>query len=275
MSTISQEDLFEKLDKRLLDIYGEGELRSMCRIIHEDLIAKPNFDLEALPEIIQRINAEEPIQYIIGEADFYSLKFKVDPSVLIPRQETEELVALFRSKEKKGAKLDVLDIGTGSGCIPITLKYSHPRINFTAIDISEDALSIAQFNAHRHQMKIDFQKLDFADSEAKATMPSFDVVISNPPYIGIDESEKLSNNVIKYEPHVALFSPKPDPNFFYKAIYDFCNQHLNAGGRVYLELNEFNAAEVLSIFKTDLYEEAEIVKDIHQKERMLFAKKKG
>jgi len=251
MAGISQEELYDLLDKRLLEVYGDGELRSICRIIHEDLIGKSDFDQSRLSSIVERMNAEEPIQYIIGEADFYSLKFKVDESVLIPRQETEELVALFRDKEKKGAKLDVLDIGTGSGCIPITLKYSHPRTQMTAIDLSAEALQIANFNAQRHQTKVDFQQVDFCD-----------------------KSEKLLKNVLQYEPHLALFSPNEDANHFYRLIKEFCETHLNPGGRVYLELNEFNASEVLEIFNDASFAEAEIVKDIHQKDRMLYAKKR-
>ena len=274
MSGISQEELYDLLDKRLLEVYGDGELRSICRIIHEDLIGKSDFDQSRLSSIIERMNAEEPIQYIIGEADFYSLKFKVDESVLIPRQETEELVALFRDKEKKGAKLDVLDIGTGSGCIPITLKYSHPRTQMTAIDLSAEALQIANFNAQRHQTKVDFQQVDFCDIEAWKKLPSFDVIVSNPPYIGKEESEKLLKNVLQYEPHLALFSPNEDANHFYRLIKEFCKTHLNPGGRVYLELNEFNASEVLEIFNDASFAEAEIVKDIHRKDRMLFAKKR-
>jgi len=273
MARISQEALYDLLDKRLLEVYGDGELRSMCRIIHEDLIGKSDFDQSQLPSIVDRINAEEPIQYIIGEADFYSLKFKVNESVLIPRQETEELVALFRDKEKKGAKFEVLDIGTGSGCIPITLKYNHPRAQMTAIDKSAEALKIAKFNAHRHQIKVDFQQADFCDMEAWKKLLSFDVLVSNPPYIGKEESGKLLKNVLQYEPHIALFSPNEDANYFYRLIKEFCKSHLNPGGRVYLELNEFNASEVLEIFSNELFAEAYIVKDIHQKDRMLYARK--
>lgn len=270
---ITPEGIFNRLDKSLLYIYGEGELRSICEILHEDLVGKADFDISLLPKIIDRLNAEEPVQYIIGEADFYSLKFKVDASVLIPRQETEELVALFRSMEKKGRKLKVLDIGTGSGCIPVTINYSHPRANFTAIDVSEEALSIARYNADRHQRKIEFHKIDFCNTQDWGKLGNFDVLISNPPYIGKSESSKLANNVIQYEPHIALFSPNQDPNFFYRLIKQFSETKLAPSGRVYLELNEFNAQEVLEIFSTGEYQEVKIVKDIHQKDRILFAQK--
>lgn len=273
MSKITQEELYARLDKKLLSIYGEGELRSMCSIIHEDLISKSDFDEKELDRIISRMNAEEPIQYIIGEADFYSLKFKVSNAVLIPRQETEELVALFRASEKKGAKIKVLDIGTGSGIIPITLKYSHPRTIFTAVDVSSEALEIASFNAQRHQMNVEFKQVDFCNPKEWTSLGDFDVVISNPPYIGKEELEKLSNNVLQYEPHLALFSPTEDANYFYKLIYDFCIKHLNPGGRVYLELNEYNADQVLSMWKKESNFNAKLVKDIHQKDRMLFATK--
>lgn len=270
---MTPEELFQSLDKKLLAVYGEGELRSICRILYEDLVGKEDFDMGELPQILKRLENQEPVQYIIGEAEFYSLKFKVNNAVLIPRQETEELVALFREKERKGAKLAVLDIGTGTACIPITLRYSHPRAQFTAIDVSEEALAVARFNNERHQTKVDLAQLDFCDTSQWSSLLSYDVIISNPPYIGKEEASNLLQNVIKYEPHLALFSPTTDANFFYKLIYDFSKQHLNLGGRIYLELNEYNAQSVMDIFSAGGFASVEIVKDIHQKDRMLFAQK--
>lgn len=270
---MTAEEIFQRLDKKLLEVYGEGELRSICRILYEDVVSKSDFDIEKLPAIIQRLEAKEPVQYIIGEADFYSLKFKVNDSVLIPRQETEELVALFRDRESKGKSLTILEVGTGSGCIPITIKYSHPRAKFTCLDLSEGAIEVAEFNARRHQMKMEFKQFDFCNVELWANLPTYDIIISNPPYIGIDEAENLMENVIKYEPHMALFSPTKDPNYFYKAIFEFSKTHLNPGGRIYLELNEYNALAVKEIFEKEKFEVLEIVKDLHQKDRMLFVKK--
>ena len=143
---MTQEELFQDFSTTLLPIYGDGELRSICRILFEDLVGKSGFDTNQLPELKTRLAKQEPVQYILGEADFYSLKYKVSPAVLIPRQETEELVALFRHHHKKSSTASILDIGTGSACIPVTIKYSHPRTKFTAIDVSSEALEIAQYN---------------------------------------------------------------------------------------------------------------------------------
>jgi release factor glutamine methyltransferase len=229
--------------------------------------------MQTLPGLKARLAKQEPIQYILGEADFYSLKFKVSPAVLIPRQETEELVALFREHHKKSSTASILDIGTGSACIPVTIKYSHPRTKFTAIDVSPDALDIAQYNRDRHQQKIDLKQIDFCDPAQRSNLGNFDIIISNPPYIGIEEAEKLEQNVIAYEPHVALFSPNKDANFFYRLIYAFSKSHLIPKGNVYLELNEFNAQEVKEIFEQGDFDIVKIVKDIHQKDRILFAVK--
>ncbi len=271
---LTQEELFQDFSTVLLPIYGDGELRSICRILYEDLVGKPDFDMHTLPGLKGRLAKQEPIQYILGEADFYSLKFKVSPAVLIPRQETEELVALFRAHHKKSSTATILDIGTGSACIPVTIKYSHPRTKFTAIDVSEEALKIAQYNIDRHQQKIDLRQLDFCDSVQRSNLDSYDIIISNPPYIGKEEAEKLEQNVIAYEPHVALFSPHKDANYFYRLIYAFSHTHLKPQGNVYLELNEFNAQEVKDIFEQGGFSEVKIVKDIHQKDRILFAVKK-
>lgn len=268
---MTQEELFQYFKEELLQTYGEGELRSICRILYEDMISKYEVDELALSGILIRLDAEEPVQYIVGEAEFFGLKYKVDSEVLIPRQETEELVALFRQREKKSAALSVLEIGTGTACIPITIKYSHPRTTFTALDISEEALVIAQENAARHQKEIKFLQLDFCDQRTWESLSNFDVIISNPPYIGFEEEEDLDDNVVKYEPHIALFSPTEDPNYFYRSIYEFCKLKLNAGGRVYLELNEYNTEEIKEIFEGEYFSKVEIVKDIHQKDRMLFA----
>lgn len=270
---MTQEELFQQFSTTLLSIYGDGELRSICRILFEDLVGKPDFDQTTLPNLKTRLEQQEPVQYILGEADFYSLKFKVSPAVLIPRQETEELVALFRQKEKKASTAKILDIGTGSACIPITIKYSHPRTKFTAIDLSQKALEIAQYNAKRHQQKINFLALDFCNQKQWSNLDVYDVIISNPPYIGQEEAEKLEQNVIAYEPHLALFSPVKDANYFYRLIYDFSINHLHADGRVYMELNEYNAQEVKEIFEQGDFKTVEILKDIHQKERILFAKR--
>ncbi len=270
---LTQEELFLKFSDTLLPIYGDGELRSICRILFEDLVVKPDFEMSQLPIIKARLKNQEPVQYILGEADFYSLKFKVSPAVLIPRQETEELIAFFRQKEKKSSDAQILEIGTGSACIPITIKYSHPRAKITAIDVSKEALEIAQFNADRHQQKIKLREFDFCDQSVWPILDVFDVIISNPPYIGQEESEKLEQNVIAYEPHIALFSPVKDANYFYRLIYKFSKAQLNPGGRVYLELNEYNALEVKAIFEQENFSEVDIVKDIHGKDRMLFARK--
>jgi len=217
---------------------------------------------ELLDTYLQRLLQYEPVQYILGYAEFYGLKFKVSPAVLIPRPETEELVELTLS-EIKNPKSKILDIGTGSGCIPIALKKNLPNAALTSIDISSEALCIAKENAAINNTDVTFIQLDILTDVPDG---KFDIIVSNPPYIGYDEKEKMNDNVLIYEPHLALFSG--DPLIFYKRIAETAPHLLNPLGRIYLEVSEYRAKEVAEIFAKMGWMK-QIKKDMSGKERIV------
>jgi release factor glutamine methyltransferase len=217
---------------------------------------------EVLNEYLQRLLKHEPVQYILGYAEFYGLKFKVSPAVLIPRPETEELVAWVLS-DIKTPTAKILDIGTGSGCIPVSLKVNMPGAIIDALDISTDALIIARENAVSNGVNVGFMQLDILK---EVPAQQYDILISNPPYIGYDEKEKMNSNVLNYEPHLALFSG--DPLLFYKRIAEIAPALLKPKGTIYLEISEYRASEVANIFEVKGYK-AFIKKDMSGKERMV------
>jgi release factor glutamine methyltransferase len=218
---------------------------------------------KALSQLLQH----KPIQYVLGEAWFYKMQFKVNKQVLIPRPETEELVQLAVDSCQL-TDVSILDIGTGSGCIAIALKKNIPAANITAIDISTPALNIAKENAATHNADINFIKLDFLDESKWEKLPSFDIIVSNPPYIPIAEKNKLDKNVTEYEPGTALFVPDESPLLFYEKIARFGKTHLNKNGKIYVEIHEDFGAATAELFRRS-YSQVEIKKDIFGKERML------
>jgi release factor glutamine methyltransferase len=219
---------------------------------------------EVLNDYLRRLLKYEPVQYILGYAEFYGLKFKVSPAVLIPRPETEELVELVISKVKN-LKPKILDIGTGSGCIPITLKKNILQADVTSVDISEDALQIARENAKSNEVDVTFIQMDILN---EIPAQKYDIIVSNPPYIGYDEKEKMNDNVLIHEPHLALFSD--DPLVFYKRIAEIAPLILNPDGKIYLEVSEFRAKDVVSIF-FGIGMKAQIIKDMSGKDRIVSA----
>jgi release factor glutamine methyltransferase len=220
---------------------------------------------KALSQLLQH----KPIQYVLGEAWFYKMPFKVNKQVLIPRPETEELVDLvINNCQLKNVNCQLLDIGTGSGCIAISLKKNTPAANITAIDISTPALNIAKENAATHGTDINFIKLDFLDESKWKKLPSFDIIVSNPPYIPVAEKSKLDKNVTEYEPGTALFVPDESPLLFYEKIARFGKTHLNKNGKIYVEIHEDFGTATAELF-SKLYKKVIIQKDIFGKERML------
>jgi release factor glutamine methyltransferase len=216
---------------------------------------------ELLGQYLQRLLKYEPVQYILGYSEFYGLKFKVSPGVLIPRPETEELIELM-IEETNDPKIKILDIGTGSGCIPISLKKNIPQAAITSIDISQDALNIAVENAASNEVDINFMQMDILND---SPTQKFDIIVSNPPYIGYDEKEKMNDNVLIYEPHLALFSE--DPLLFYKRIAQLMPTMLNTNGKVYLEVSEFRAKEITDIFSA--IGKVNVIKDMSGKDRIV------
>jgi release factor glutamine methyltransferase len=259
-------------------VYDSREAENIFRIIHEDIFQNvPDISDEAslhLNNIIERLKASEPIQYILGEADFFGLKFKVTPAVLIPRPETEELVNAVIQETKKSdishQPSTILDIGTGSGCIPVTLKKNLPESVITAIDVSEDALTVAKENAERNNVAVNFKVIDFLNENNWNDLGMYNVIVSNPPYITEAEFKSLDKCVVAYEPQTALIAPHADPFIFYRKIAAFAQTHVYPKGTVFLELNAVHATEIEIIFSQLGYKTI-LLKDLQGKNRMLKA----
>jgi len=266
---------------QLRHIYVENEASNITKMVFEslanisrsDVLRNPEMEIEtntfsSLNQALDQLLNHQPIQYVLGEAWFYHLNFKVSDAVLIPRPETEELVDLVIQHINSSHQKTVLDIGTGSGCIPISIKKNIPEISITAVDVSKEALNIATTNANFHQTIIEFKQVDFLNEIEREKLGMFDIIISNPPYIPNVEIQSMDKHVTEYEPHLALFVPDEDPLIFYKAILSFAQNHLNEKGNVFLETHENFAAEVCALFK-DTGFEAKVKKDLFEKPRMV------
>ena len=245
---------FAKLNSAAIVINGKEEINDEAFIL--------------LQEALLKLKNHIPVQYITGKAWFYNLNFVVNNAVLIPRSETEELVLeainfLRNTKDKR-----VLDIGTGSGCIPISIKKNVTNADVTSIDVSKSALEVAKRNAALNSVKIDFLELNFLDENNYADLPSYNLIISNPPYIPEKEKDILDKNVTAYEPHLALFVPDNDHLIFYRKIVIFAKNHLQINGRILLEIHEDFADETAALFLAEKYI-VEIKKDMQGKERMI------
>jgi release factor glutamine methyltransferase len=218
-----------------------------------------------------RLLAGEPLQYVTGVQWFFGQPFHVSKDVLIPRPETEELLEWIISDHKSRAVASILDIGTGSGCIPITLKLHFPDANTTAIDISEEALAVARRNAESLAASVNFSHINFLDQESWATLGTYDIIVSNPPYIPVTDKETLARNVRDYEPGAALFVPSDDALLFYRHIAEFGQTHLSDSGAIYCELNAEKGDSTKDLFLKYGYRNVEVRKDMHGNDRMLKA----
>ena len=272
----------------LVSIYEFGEAANITDWVFESItgwnrfkrtmykeVELPIEQVQQLDKYLRELLKHKPVQYILNEAWFYKMKFYVNESVLIPRPETEELVEWiiddFSGRHRiQSNNFKTLDIGTGSGCISISLKKELKDIENDAIDISENALEIAKKNAAQLNAKINFFKLDFLSESLWNSLEMYDVIISNPPYIPALEKEKLAKNVTEFEPEIALFVPGNDPFIFYEKIAKFAQSHLNANGNVYVEIHENYSGEVQQIFDSHNFK-TEIRKDIYGKDRMIKA----
>jgi release factor glutamine methyltransferase len=223
-------------------------------------------------ELLPRLLQQEPIQYVLNEAWFCGLKFYVDKNVLIPRPETEELVEWIISNCKFPLDtLGILDIGSGSGCIPIALKRRLRKADVCSCDISEAALAVAQRNALTLGTNVTFLYRNFLDPQQWDALPSADIIVSNPPYVPEKDKATMQPNVLRYEPHTALFVPDNDALIFYRAIASFGKTKLNSGGSIYMEIHESLGNEVRELFTKEGYT-TEIKKDMQGKERMIMAR---
>lgn len=268
----------QRLFKNLITIYPESEALSIASIVLEDSFGIKNIsvdkelttaEVEQLDQIIERLLSKEPVQYVMGMTYFYGYPFTVNPSVLIPRPETEELIYWILSDRKGQKNLSIIDIGTGSGCIPITIKLKQNTWNVNAIDVSETALATARKNAKNLKADIKFQQLNFLNQDEVNTLPKYDIIVSNPPYIPHEERHLMPDHVLDHEPELALFVENDDALIFYRQLAQFAQNHLNPDGALYVETNEYNAKEVKALFEEYGLENVEIQEDMQGKERMV------
>ena len=268
-------ELKEFYDSHEASVISSMIFESIAQINKSALITHPHQIVEKemlnkLNEALAQLKLQVPVQYITGQAWFYNLQFKVSPAVLVPRPETEELVKMGIEFIKTHHKKTVLDIGTGSGCIAVSIKKNLPEISMYAIELSEDALTIAKENGVAHLTEINWQQMNFLDEEQWKLLPMFDVIVSNPPYIPLKEKDTLDKNVTAHEPYLALFVPDIQPLIFYEKIAAFGKEHLAIGGSIFMETHESYANEVAALFNENGYE-AIIQKDFYEKERMVTA----
>jgi release factor glutamine methyltransferase len=259
----------------LLPAFGEQEAKAMARLLLFDMGQHPLHpeQMARLQTQLEQLLEGRPIQYVLGHTVFYGYQFRTDQRALIPRPETEELVRVaLEFFPDQRLPLSVLDIGTGSACIPITLKLKRPHWNLTSVDLSHDALALAAENAALHQVDIQFNNVDILDPLSSAKLGQYDLIIANPPYIPEREKKLMSSSVLNYEPSLALFVPDEDPLIFYRAIADFALNHSSGGTGILLELNEFLAEETSQLFADKCGENPEIHLDMQQKPRILWVR---
>jgi release factor glutamine methyltransferase len=269
--------------RELKKIYAEGEAAAICNLVFEQvakadrklLLTHPGRMLEDvtlnhLHSALEKLKAGIPVQYVLGETIFFNLIFKVNPAVLIPRPETEELVNEALQFIRIHNKQTIIDIGTGSGCIPISIKRNEPGVKVSAVEFSEPALALAKENGAINGTEITWILMDFLNEKNWTTLPLYDVIISNPPYIPLSEKEVLDKNVTQHEPALALFVPDDDPLLFYREIAAFGKHHLGAGGKIFMEVHESYAPGVAELFIHEAYE-ATIIKDFFEKDRIVTA----
>ena len=273
----------QHFQSELLGLYPETEIRSFWLIIVEkltgfsrtEIIVNKNtlFSKEQHQEIesfIEKLQKFVPIQYILGETEFYGLPFNVNDSVLIPRPETEELVDWIRNENDRNANLQILDIGTGSGCIAISLKHEFPNSTVDGFDISEEALITARSNAERNKLAVNFSRVDILNAPDFDT--KWDIIVSNPPYVLEKEKADMLPNVLNNEPHVALFVPDNDPLLFYRKIAQLAQTHLKPNGKLYFEINRSAGKATVYLLEGIGFTDVELRKDISGNERMIRGK---
>ena len=273
-------------------IYGKHEVDSFFYLCTEHYLSIPRIQLTLEPglaitksetdtffKVIEHLKQQKPIQYLLGETEFFGLRFKVNDNVLIPRQETEELVDLIiRSVTLSTVKksLNILDIGTGSGCIAISLAKNLPNAKIYALDISKEALKVAKQNADLNNVEINFIEASILDETCHSALDAestFDVIVSNPPYVRNLEKQEIQPNVLDNEPHLALFVEDDNPLLFYKAITNFALKNLKPKGTLYFEINQYLGEETKALLMDTNFQKVELLKDLNGNDRMLKGKK--
>lgn len=289
-------DLKDIFHKELDAIYGKDEVASFFYLSIEhhlnvariQLILDPEFTLtkdetDVFFTMLEDLKQQKPIQYILGETEFYGLQFNVNENVLIPRPETEELVDWIikdsKLKSQNSEPIKILDIGTGSGCIAISLAKHLPEAQVFAVDISESALKIAKENADRNGIEVEFIKANILESSlwedvALQQVDFFDIIVSNPPYVRELEKREIKPNVLDNEPHLALFVENDNPLIFYKAITDFAVDKLKSNGSLYFEINQYLGQETKQLLVDFEFNDIQLRKDLNGNDRMLKGTKK-
>jgi release factor glutamine methyltransferase len=273
------------IHKVLSKTYPKTEIDSFFFLIMEEIlnlqridsVLTPDFlitqnNLTRLKNIIIRLQNEEPIQYILKKTTFYGLPFIVDKNTLIPRPETEELVAWIikeasKIKLQKGKKISILDIGTGTGCIAISLAKNIPKTHISALDISEDALKIAKQNTLLNNVEIDFYEIDILNTNSLPQQ--FDIIVSNPPYVRESEKIGIKKNVLQNEPHIALFVENENPLLFYKKIADLAKKYLSEKGVLFFEINQYLEKETVKMLEKKGFKNIDLRKDLFGNYRMI------
>lgn len=277
-------DLKSKFQQELKTTYPETEITSFFYLLTEAYLGKKRLQLALEPGIIinsnqlkqfeealERLLQQEPIQYIIGDTEFFGYLFKVNKHVLIPRPETEELVAWIVEDSKFHSPLPtshfrLLDIGTGSGCIPISLAKEIPDAKVSSIDISKEAIEVAQLNANLNKVQVDFVQQDILSTQT--LMGEYDVIVSNPPYVRELEKAQMQKNVLDFEPSLALYVKDNDPLIFYRKIAELAKNVLAENGALYLEINQYLMEETKQLLQDIGYVNIEMKKDMYGNYRM-------
>ncbi|MDB5130149.1 MAG: hypothetical protein JWQ85_4381 [Mucilaginibacter sp.] len=289
MKTIK--DVFLSFQQGLNKVYDTREIEAIALLVLEEITDMSRAKIKAFPEddvpgeaaekiqgILEELKTGRPVQYILGNTEFYGLNFLVNPATLIPRPETEELVEWTLSsvsslKLAVGSSVSILDIGTGSGCIAISLKKNLPNAKVTAIDISPEALHTAKQNAVINDVEVEFIEQDILNTKFEIEHSKFEIIISNPPYVTLIDKAQMHQNVTGFEPHTALFVPENDPLIFYKAIADFAVKQLSENGLLFFEINENFGKETVELLTDKGFTDIELRKDMSGRDRMMKAVK--
>ncbi|OPC03635.1 protein-(glutamine-N5) methyltransferase, release factor-specific [Elizabethkingia ursingii] len=276
------QELQQLYSKELTLLYSESEIQKLFTYLAEEYLQYNSIQLKMYADqdvdspqelqftlALEQLKSGKPYQQILGKAYFYGEEFLVNENVLIPRPETEELIEVILDKLPTDKELKILDIGTGSGCIAITIAKHLKQANVYALDYSEKALEMAKKNAVLHNVNIHFIQQDYLNTELSEV---FDVIISNPPYIGTEEEVDIENSVKDFEPMMALFAPQNDVLAFYRKIASDTDNKLADGGHIFLEINQKLGPETLELYKNKL-SEAYLLKDISDNDRMIWGRK--
>lgn len=274
---MKKQELCQYLKEKLKNQFNELTIINICNYLWVAIIKINHvFDLEMVQLMknllflswMKQLEKGVPIQYVLNNSCFFGLDLYVDNNVLIPRPETEELVSWILEQGDKSTNKQLLDIGTGSGCIAIAVKSKRQNWKIDAIDISNEAIQIAKSNANKFEFEINFMIIDFLKDKSILNA-TYDLIVSNPPYISLFEMDQISRSVLLTEPQIALFPPGEDPLIFYKEAAIWAKHHLNKEGAMYFELNEFLCHEIQDIFKINDYSRIELREDLQGKKRML------